>query len=50
MIWDEETKKIREEYREKFKETPPGINYDEYDSIEDYREYLKKLIKERKID
>lgn len=50
MIWDEETKKIREEYKEKFKKNPPGINYDEYDSIEDYRKYLKKLINEGKSD
>ena len=30
-------------------EEPHGINYDEYNNIEEYREYVKKLIKENKI-
>jgi len=44
MRWDEETYKVRKEYEDIYREKPVGINYDEYDSIEEYREYLKSLI------
>lgn len=50
MKWDAETEKVRNEYKKKFGLNPPGINYDEYDTTEDYRNHLKVLIKEGKIE
>ena len=42
--WDEKTLKLRKEYTKLTGKNPPGINYDEYSSMTDYRNYLKTLI------
>ena len=35
-----EINRIRNEYREKTGKMPPGINYDEFPKMEDYKRYL----------
>ena len=45
---DEEALKLRKEYQEKFNKIPPGINYDEYSSMEEYKEYLRAEINKDK--
>lgn len=41
---DEMIQRYRKEFKEKYKRNPPPFNFDEYESIEDYREYLRKLV------
>lgn len=43
---DEKITKYKREYEEKYKRNPPPFNFDEYRTIEDYREYLRKLVEE----
>ena len=45
-IFDDEAEELRKKYEDKFKKRAPGINYDEFDNLEQYKEYLKKLIEE----
>ena len=48
MLKSKEIRSLMGEYRKVFNETPPGLNYDEFDSIEDYVRILKECIKTKK--
>ena len=37
---------LRMKYREKYGKCPPGINYDQFNSLDEYKEYLIKHYKE----
>ena len=47
---DEEALKLRKEYQQKFNKMPPGINYDEYSNMEEYKEYLRAELNKDKQD
>ncbi len=44
---DKDIQRYRKEFKEKYKRNPPPFNFDEYRSIEDYREYFRKLVEEK---
>ncbi len=43
-IFDKETEELRKEFMKKYNKKAPGINYDEFATLEEYKQYLKKLI------
>lgn len=45
---DREALNLRKEYQKKFNKMPPGINYDEYSSMDEYKEHLKTEINKDK--
>lgn len=45
-----EIEKLRDAYEKKFSKRAPGINYDQFESMNQYKEYLLKAFeKEQKI-
>lgn len=42
---DKEIQKLKKEYKEKYKKNAPPFNYDEYFSIENYKEKLRDMMK-----
>ena len=45
---DGEIKELRKRYKEKFGKPAFGYNYDEFPTIEDYKNRLRKYIEEKK--
>lgn len=43
---DKNLQELKSNYKEKFKKKAPGFNNDEYDSYDDYKEYLRRKIEE----
>jgi hypothetical protein len=44
----DDVKKLIQEYRKKFPGKPIGFNNDEWDSIEQFRNYLKRMLRDSK--
>lgn len=49
MIIPDEIKKLINKYIEKKGKRPLGFNYDEWNSLKEYKEYLERKLKENEI-